>query len=124
MSKKSEVEKLLTEGKEYDEIEATSGAKRSYIRTIAANHRKNAEPDKIPTETTEPETKAEVESNEMRFENDLEGKTVQDGDKMEGKQYHKAWVAAKAYECSCGCTLNRRSTYCPHCGITLDWSGF
>ena len=126
MSKKVDVEKLLDEGMKYEEIEAITGTKLGYIRSIAANHRKNVEPNEIPTQDEEPKTEEVVnnEDNEMHFENDLEGKTVQNGDKMEGKQYHKAWVAAKAYECSCGCTLNRRSTYCPNCGVTLDWGGF
>ena len=125
MSKKSQILTLLAEGKEYDEIQETvEGATRQYIRNVAsANKRENAKSDEVAEETNE-----STEQKEMEFENDLEGSNTAVGGKMgdpkTGKEYHEAWVNEKAFECSCGCTLNRKSTYCPNCGVMLDWSGF
>ena len=133
MSKKSQILDLLAKGKEYDEIQETvEGATRQYIRNIAsARKREDAKPGEVATET-ETEELAGEESKEvvidgMEFENDLESTDNMVGGKMEdaktGKEYHKAWVAEKAYECSCGCTLNRKSTFCPNCGTPLNWEG-
>lgn len=128
MSKKSQILSLLDEGKTYDEIQETvTGATRSYIRTVATGHRKDAKPNEIPSENPEPKEKPGIEdgSGGMEFENDIDDeKHNMTNDKKSGPEYHKAWVEAKAYECSCGCTLNRKSTYCPNCGVVLDWSGF
>lgn len=128
MSKKSKILTLLAEGKEYDEIQETvEGSTRQYIRNVASAYkRENAKPDEVATETEEEEQK-EITKNEMHFEDDLEGKTTvvdgKTGDTKTGEEYHKAWVDAKTFECSCGCTLNRKSTYCPNCGIPLNWEG-
>lgn len=130
MTKKNEVETLLAEGKGYDEIQETTGAERSYIRNIAANYRKSNKKDELSEEDKKPDEKSgsEVDNGEMDFKNDIEGEDNEVGDQMgnpkTGKEYHKAWVEARAFECSCGCTLNRKSKFCPNCGITLDWSGF
>lgn len=130
MSKKSQILSLLDEGKDYDEIQTTvEGSTRAYIRTIASGYRKDAKKDKLPEENNEPEKEPEIESGGMEFDNDLNNgehemtNELKTGDKT-GAEYHKEWVKAGAYECDCGCTLNRKSTYCPNCGVTLDWKGF
>jgi hypothetical protein len=133
MSKKSQIFSLLDEGKDYDEIQRTvEGATRAYIRTVAGEHRKVAANAEIPGEGSEPQAKPEIkdDSGGMEFDNDLDnnggnmtGKENQNNGKT-GTQHHKEWVSAKAFECECGCTLNRKSTFCPHCGVSLDWGGF
>lgn len=130
MSQKTTVIELFEAGKDYDEIEASTGAKRTYIRTIISQHKKTLDAGDVGDEKGEHEEESEVnnEGEGMDFENDLEGENSKTGDKMgdqkTGKEYHKAWVDAKAFECACGCTLNRKSKFCPNCGVSLDWSGF
>ncbi len=130
MTKKIEDETLLAEGKGYDEIQETTGAERSYIRNIAANYRKSNKKDELSEEDkkSDEESGSGVDNGEMDFKNDLAGMDNMAGDEGKGaktgKEFHKAWVEAKAFECACGCTLNRRSKFCPNCGVTLDWSGF
>lgn len=130
MSQKTTVIELFEAGKDYDAIEAETGAKRTYIRTIISQYKKALDAGDVEDEKSEQEKESEVnnESESMDFENDLEGENSETGDEMgdqkTGKEYHKTWVEAKAFECSCGCTLNRTSKFCPNCGVTLDWSGF
>ena len=133
MTQKNTIEEMHAAGKDYDEIEEATGAKRTYIRTIISKYKKtlnagDMEDEEEEPEQTEPKEDTEVVDNgSMDFTNDLEGKNSMVGGKMAdtntGKEYHKAWVSEKAFECSCGCTLNRKSTYCPHCGIALNWEG-
>ena len=141
MSHKAIVIELFEAGKDYDEIQEATGAKRSYIRTIISKYKKTLDAGNVGDQAGEQEEeKPEVISNdkddqavkdenkEMHFKNDLDGADADGGDNMgdqkTGAQYHKAWVDAKAFECACGCTLNRKSKFCPNCGVTLDWSGF
>lgn len=124
MSHKLRVIELHNAGKDYNEIEKETGAKRTYIRTIISQYKKTPDAGMLEEKTNEDNNEAE----EMRFENDIEGKDNMVGDKMAdpktGKEYHEAWIKEKSYECACGCVLNRKSTFCPNCGTTLDWSGF
>jgi hypothetical protein len=129
MSKKADILLLLSEGKDYDEIEkAVPGSKRSYIRSLASNYRKNAAKTTLSEQTEEQEETPEIdeESGTMDFVNDIDNEGHNMTDELKNKtgmQYHKEWVKEKAYECSCGCTLNRKATFCPHCGVPLDWEG-
>jgi hypothetical protein len=134
MSKKSQIFSLLDEGKDYDEIQRTvEGATRAYIRTVAGEHQKVAANAEIQEEVAESKAKSEIEdeSGGMEFDNDLDNnggnmtnENNDPGKDKTGAQHHKEWVSAKGYECECGCTLNRKSTFCPHCGVSLDWGGF
>lgn len=132
MSKKTDVIRLHEEGKDYHDIEKETGTDRRYIGQIVRQYRKDNAPTELVTETGEPgETEpleVTIDDDEMHFENDLEGKDNMAGGKMEdaktGRQFHEAWVKERAFECACGCTLNRKSTYCPNCGTALNWEGF
>lgn len=138
MSQKTKVIELYEAGKDYGEIEKETGAKRTYIRTIVSRYKKDSNTKGVGNEGNAAEDEqgesqggeqeGEVNNDEMHFNNDIEDENNLAGDQMgdpkTGKEYHKAWVNAKAFECACGCTLNRRSKFCPNCGITLDWSGF
>ena len=125
MSVKSDITVLLENGADYDRIQSETGAKRPYIRTIAAGWRKT---EKTPDEQTgndDPKPEVEDDDETLTIVNDREDKmTDNDAKPKTGNEYHREWVAAKGFECGCGCVLNRKSTYCPHCGVSLDWSGF
>lgn len=127
MSKKADVLGLYEAGKTRDEIHEETGISKRYIRVIVNESDKGDGDGGVEGEDPKQEGE-EVVIDAMEFENDLKGESTMVGDKMAdpktGKEYHKAWVAEKAYECSCGCTLNRKSTYCPNCGTALNWEGF
>ena len=135
MSIKETVLKMAEEGSTRDEIQKETGARREYIgRIITADKKAPTNNDVEDEDAEQPEVVQANEEDinndneEMVFENDLTGANSLEGGNMgdpkTGKEYHKAWVNAKAFECSCGCTLNRKSAFCPNCGTTLDWSGF
>ena len=132
MSKKQQIEDALDSGKEYNEIEQETGATRGYIRSIASHYAKRAketdmehkEPELPETHPKEDKTVNE-ESNTLTFDHDEPETDKDDGYRKYGKAYHDRWVKEAKYECGeCGCTLNRKSTFCPHCGAKLNWSGF
>lgn len=125
MSQKSDIEEMLKAGKGYDEIEDTTGSNRSYIRSIAVNHRKREAEDSIPEEKTREEQPSEtiVEHPGMNFIEDTKPLDKQIESKT-GSDYHKDWVKAAKYECgNCGATIGRSTDFCPHCGQTLSWEG-
>ena len=131
MSQKEEVLELLGDGVSYDQIEQATGATRAYIRQIASNRRQRDKKTEIPDEDKESKESSEdtEKSSEVKGESlEIEGKPKEQkkwevpSDKT-GLEHHKDWVAAKKYECECGCTLNRKGDFCPHCGTTLDWGG-
>ena len=125
MSQRTEIEDLLETGKGYDEIEDTTGSKRSYIRSVAVQYRKRAPEDEIPKEEPEhedPPKEIATEKPSMNFIDDTPAKTPSKG--KTGLEYHKEWVTAAKYECGhCGATVGRTSGFCPHCGNTLNWEG-
>lgn len=131
MSQKEEILELIKDGISYDQIEQTTGAARGYIRQVASDHRQRDKTAAISKETHESKETSEgaEEGTQMKGESlEIEGKKKPEkkwdapGDKT-GLEHHKEWVAAKKYECNCGCTLNKKGDFCPHCGTPLDWSG-
>ena len=125
MSQKDDIEQMLDVGKGYDEIEDHTGSQRSYIRSIAVNHRKRSTETNVPEDTyreeqAPPET---YETPGMNFLDDTEPPVKKTGSKT-GSDYHKDWVKAAKYECGgCGATVGRTTDFCPHCGKTLSWEG-
>ena len=129
MSVKSDITALLKDGADYDRIQTETGAKRAYIRTIAAGWRKTEKTSNEETENDDAKTETKDNDNVLTIVNDAEVKMTDNDNNNKtktktGLQYHYEWVNAKTFECNCGCVLNRKSTYCPHCGAVLDWSGF
>jgi hypothetical protein len=131
MSQKEEILELLKDGASYDRVEQSTGAERGYIRQIASQFRQRDKEVKVPDETNEPEGTPKKEDPQkgkkvggesLEFE-EIPEKTWDDSKGKNGMDYHKEWVKEKKYECNCGCTLNRKGDFCPHCGTTLDWSG-
>ena len=123
---KEQVEEMLKAGKGYDEIEDHTGSARSYIRSLAVQHRKGAATDDVPEPAEEPErAPTPPETPSLTFLDD-ETPEVKDNDSkgLNGRDHHKAWVKAAKYECGeCGCTVGKTSDFCPHCGNTLVWEG-
>ena len=62
--------------------------------------------------------------NDTRGGDDTTGNKDDDNTGKTGADHHKEWIKEAKYECNCGCVLNRKSKYCPRCGMELDWSGF
>lgn len=125
MSQKSDIQDMLDAGKDYDEIEDATGSKRSYIRSIAVDHRKRATEGETPEEgegeKQPPATPHETPG--MNFIDDTKPPVEPTGSKK-GLDYHKDWVKAAKYECgSCGATIGRSTDFCPHCGKPLHWGG-
>lgn len=125
MSQKSDIEQMLEAGKGYDEIEDSTGSKRTYIRSIAVGYRKTTgEGNTEEEEGTEPEThtKKPEQKSGMNFLDDKPPEVKTEG--TSGADQHKAWVKAAKYECgSCGATIGKSESFCPHCGETLMWEG-
>ena len=128
MSQKQDILDMLEDGKGYDEIEDSTGSKRSYIRSIAVSYRKGDsqnegnEPEDEPEETPETPTKEPG----MNFIDDVTPPESKDsGEKLtSGKEYHKAWIKAGKYQCgTCGATIGRTTDFCPHCGKQMAWEG-
>lgn len=125
MSQKSDIERMLDEGKGYDEIEDTTGSQRSYIRSLAVEHRKRSAETEIPEEKNEPEPTPELhkENPSLNFIDDSTPPVDKTGTKT-GLDYHKEWVKKAKYECGgCGATIGRTTKFCPNCGKTLTWEG-
>jgi V8-like Glu-specific endopeptidase len=124
MSQKEQVEEMLKAGKGYDEIEDQTGSTRSYIRSIAVGYRKRAgEGEKEETETRQPETH-ETEHAETAGMNFYDDNPKTKTEHKSGREHHKAWVKAAKYECgTCGATIGKTESFCPHCGETLVWEG-
>lgn len=125
MSQKSNIQRMLDEGKGYDEIEDTTGSQRSYIRSLAVEHRKRSIEEEVPgkeEEPGEPPAKKE-ETPALNFVDDGAPPPKETGTKT-GLDHHKDWVKAAKYECgNCGATIGRTTDFCPHCGKTLSWEG-
>jgi hypothetical protein len=118
VSKKSDIREMIENSETNDSIVSETGCKLSYVRNIrSAMKRENPKPEVI--ETKKPET--ETGNDEVFFEGIDEEEPIEKKSSKTGKEFHNEWVLAKAFECDCGCTLNRTSTYCPHCGTELDW---
>lgn len=129
MSQKEQVEEMLNAGKGYDEIEDQTGSARSYIRSIAVGYRKRTakdepeEPKEREPETLKPKEEEEKLPGMNFFDDDPKSKDVKT-DHNTGAQHHKAWVKAAKYECgTCGATIGKSESFCPHCGETLIWEG-
>ena len=124
MSQKSDIETLLEAGKGYDEIEDSTGSTRTYIRSIAVQYRKRDTEDEVPDEPPKrsKEEKKPEENPSMNFVDD-ETPVEKSKDKS-GADHHKEWVKAAKYECGqCGATIGKTTTFCPHCGKSLNWEG-
>lgn len=132
MSKKDEILEMIKDGASYDRVEQATGAERAYIRQIASNYRhKDDKKVEVSDEGKESVQKNSFEDKKvvidkvddsLEFDMGKEDKTFK-GEGKSGLQHHKDWVAEKKYECTCGCTLNKKGDFCPHCGTTLDWEG-
>lgn len=125
MSQKSDIQRMLDEGKGYDEIEDTTGSQRSYIRSLAVEHRKRSVEDEVPGEKEERKEppKEDSKTPSLNFVDDSKPPVEKTGIKK-GSDYHKEWVKSAKYECGgCGATIGRTSDFCPHCGKTLSWEG-
>lgn len=129
MTQKSDIQEMLDAGKGYDEIEDKTGSNRSYIRSIAVDHRKRAAEGGLSPEeggekqppTAPPETPSETPG--VNFIDDTKSPVEKTGSKT-GLDHHKAWVKAAKYECGgCGATIGRSTDFCPHCGKPLSWEG-
>ena len=122
MSQKTDIEKMLAQGKGYDEIEDATDSARSYIRSCAVSYR-NRERD-TEDEVSEPEEQQmETPKPSMKFIDDTP-EVKPDITDVKGKQSHKEWVKAAKYECGgCGATIGRTQDFCAHCGKTLAWEG-
>jgi hypothetical protein len=127
MSQKSDIQRMLDEGKGYDEIEDTTGSQRSYIRSLAVEHRKRSVEEEIPGKEEKPgETPGKEETPALNFVDDVTPSKVTNGavTGKTGLDHHKEWVKNAKYECGgCGATIGRTSDFCPHCGKTLSWEG-
>lgn len=133
MTQKDEILELLKDGESYDRIEQTTGANRAYIRQIASDHRQRDKKDEVSDKVEEPEDTEGSQTSDNKDGKKMTGETLEfegkpekkwdDGAGKSGLDHHKEWVAAKKYECQCGCTLNSKGDFCPHCGTSLDWGG-
>ena len=127
MSQKSDIEELLEAGRGYDEIEDTTGSNRSYIRSIAVQYRKGSKKTEIPEQKDEPTREEEnpQENPSLNFIDDNNPPPVEKSNSgKSGGDYHKEWVKAAKYECGhCGATVGKTTTFCPHCGKSLEWGG-
>ena len=121
MSKKQQIEDALDAGKEYDEIEQETGATRGYIRSIASKHSKGATEEDMGEETPEskPEDQKTSENDALNLIDDVKKPEASKGRYQE----FGAWLKERKYECNCGCVVGRKTKYCPHCGVELDWTG-
>ena len=125
MTQKSDIQEMLSAGKGYDEIEDKTGSNRSYIRSIAVEHRKGAAESHVPEEKEREEQPPETNPKTpgMNFIDDATPPEDKTGEKT-GLDHHKAWVKKAKYECgSCGATIGRSTDFCPHCGKPLSWEG-
>lgn len=91
---------MLDAGKGYDEIEDKTGSNRSYIRSIAVEHRKGAAEGNVPEEKEGEEQPPETTPPKpgMNFIDDATPPEDKTGAKT-GLDYHKAWVKKAKYEC-------------------------